>query len=393
MRILLVNHTARPHTGGLNRMVVETCALLHAAGHDVALAYDDGGPAAVPCRFFSLPPATVPHDVMRAAVTQLVKDFQPEVLQLHTADHPFFRAEIATLAPTCRFIHDQSLFCSGGDRMSGAFAPCQRPHGLACLAWHYAQGCGGKNPLGNLERWRRVQGWCEMKAPAALRLQVASAFMRRGLLENGYAAERIDVLPLFALAPAVASAPEPGLLLVASRLVKGKGVPVLLESLGMMRDVAWRLVVAGTGPQLGELRDAVIRLGLAERVEFVGELSPRDLDAWYARASVVVSPVVRPEPFGLVGIEAMARGKPVVAFAGGATEEWLADGETGLVVREKTAGALAGALTRMLGEAAVRERCGRNALVRSRAFAPERFVEGLMASFRRCVTGGQAQRK
>lgn len=388
MRILLVNHTARPHTGGLNRMVVETCALLHAAGHEVALAYDDGGPAAVLCPVYSLPPATVPHAMMRAAVMELVKDFRPEVLQLHTADHPFFRAEIATLAPTCRFIHDQSLFCSGGDRMTRAFAPCQRPHGLACLMWHHAQGCGGKNPLGNLERWRRVQGWSAMKAAGALRWQVASEFMRRGLLENGYAAERIDVLPLFALPTTVPSAPEPGLLLVASRLVKGKGVQVLLESLGMLRGLAWRLVVAGTGPQLGELRAKAARLGLAERVEFVGELAPRELDAWYARASVVVSPVVRPEPFGLVGIEAMARGRPVVAFAGGATEEWLADGETGLVVREHTAAALAGALGRMLGEAALRERCGRDALVRSRAFAPERFVEGLVASFRRCVAGG-----
>lgn len=338
-----------------------------------------------PCRVrFFLPPATAAHDVMRAAFGRLVKDFRPEVLQLHTADHPFFRAEIAALAPTCRFIHDQSLFCSGGDRMTRAFAPCQRPHGLACLAWHYAQGCGGKNPLGNLERWRRVQGWCEMKTAGGLRLQVASAFMRRGLLENGYAAERIDVLPLFALPPTVASAPEPGLLLVASRLVRGKGVQVLLESLGMLREVAWRLVVAGTGPQLGELRATVTRQGLTDRVEFVGELLPRELDAWYARASVVVSPVVRPEPFGLVGVEAMARGKPVVAFAGGATEEWLADGETGLVVREHTAGALAGAIGRMLRDA-LRERCGQGALERSRAFAPERFVEGLGASFRRCA--------
>ena len=387
MRILLVNHTARPHTGGLNRMVVETCALLHAVGHEVALAYDDDGPAEVPCPVFSLPPATVPHDVMRAAIEELAKDFRPEVIQLHTADHPFFRAEIATLAPTCRFIHDQSLFCSGGDRMSGSLAPCHRPHGLACMFWHYAQRCGGKHPLGNAERWRRVQGWCELKGAGALRLQVASEFMRRGLLENGYATGRIDVLPLFALPPVVATAPDPGLLLVASRLVKAKGVQLLLESLARIQEQPWRLAVAGTGPLLGELRNLSNCLGLARRVTFLGELSPRDLDPWYSRASVVVSPVVRPEPFGLVGIEAMMRGKPVVAFAGGATEEWLADGETGLAVRELTAPALAAALTRILSDAALRERCGANALGRSRAFAPERFVQRLIVSFRECAAG------
>ena len=391
MRILLVNHTARPHTGGLNRMVVESCALLHAAGHDVALAYDDGGASEVPCAVFKLPGATAPLETMRSEVARIVQEFRPNVLQLHTADHPIFRAEIASLVPTCRFIHDQSLFCSGGDRMTRDFVPCQRPHGLACLTQHYAQGCGGKNPLGNLERWQRVQGWGEMKTARQLRLQVASEFMRRGLLENGYAADAIDVVPLFAVAPTVADATEPGLLLVASRLVKGKGVQVLIEALARIREVAWRLIVAGTGPQLEELQNLVRQRGLAGRIEFVGELAPRALDGWYARASVVVSPVVRPEPFGLVGIEAMVRGKPVIAFGGGATEEWLRDGETGLVVREHTASALAAAVARMLAEAALRERCAAGARARGGAFAPTRFVGELLRSFEKCRAGFAAR--
>ena len=275
--------------------------------------------------------------------------------------------------------------------MTRAFAPCQRPHGLACLFQHYAQGCGGKNPVGNWERWQRVQGWCEMKTAWQLRLQVASEFMRRGLLENGYAADAIDVVPLFAVAPTVADATEPGLLLVASRLVKGKGVQVLIEALARIREVAWRLVVAGTGPQLSELRNLVRQHGLDGRVEFVGELAPRELDGWYARASVVVSPVVRPEPFGLVGIEAMVRGKPVIAFGGGATEEWLRDGETGLVVREHTASALAAAVARMLAEAALRERCAAGARARGGAFAPTRFVGELLRSFEKCRAGFAAR--
>ena len=387
MRILLINHTARPHTGGLNRMVVETCGLLQAAGHEVALAYDDGGASAVACRVFALPAVTVEDAEMREAVGRLLKEFQPEVVQLHTADHPFFRSAIARIAPTCRYVHDQSLFCSGGDRMTGAWEPCHRPHGVGCLAWHYALGCGGKNPVGNLARWRRVQAWCEMRGATSLRLQVASEFMRQGLLENGYAADRIDVVPLFAVAPVVETATEPGLLLVASRLVKGKGVTVLLEALAGLREASWRLAIAGTGPQLGELRALAARLGLAERVEFVGELPPAELDAWYSRASVVVSPVVRPEPFGLVGIEAMRRGKPVVAFAGGATEEWLVDGETGLVVRERQAGALAAALKRILEDAALRGRCAVAAREGANRFAPERFVQRLLESFEACRAG------
>jgi glycosyltransferase involved in cell wall biosynthesis len=304
MRILLVNHTARAHTGGLNRIVVETCGLLVSARHSVALAFNDGGASEVACPTFALPADDAPDAAMRAAFEDVLQKFQPEVVQLHGADHAFFRTEIARRVPTCRFIHDQSLFCSGGDRMSGDFAPCHRAHGTACLALHYATRCGGKNPFGNWERWRRVQRRCEMKNEPRLRLQVASEFMRRGLLENGYDAERIDVVPLFAIPPNTPPQTEPDLLLVASRLVKAKGVHLLLRALATIADAPWRLVVAGTGPEFSALQNLAHELALRERVRFTGELTPRELDAWYARAAIVVSPVLRPEPFGLVGIRA-----------------------------------------------------------------------------------------
>ena len=68
------------------------------------------------------------------------------------------------------------------------------------------------------------------------------------------------------------------------------------------------------------------------------------LARWYARSQLVLFPVLRQEPFGLVGVESLAYGKPIVAFAGGAVDEWLWPGETGLRVEGRSADAFAAAL-------------------------------------------------
>jgi glycosyltransferase involved in cell wall biosynthesis len=383
MRILVINSSARCHTGGLHRMVTESCEWIQEAGHTVALAYYDGGPSEVACATYRLPPGRE-TSVVRPALEEVLERFQPDVLQLHLAEAAFFVREVGNLVPTCRFIHDQGWFCSGGNRMTRSFAPCHRPHGLACLFWHYAIGCGGKNPWGNLSRWRQVDPRQAVKR-SRVRLQVASEFMRRGLLENDYPANQIDVLPLFAV-PAATKAPvEPGLLLVPSRLVKGKGVDLLLRALAHVADLRWRLVIAGAGPQRRSLEDMSRELGLESRVEFLGELTPRELDSWYARCQVVISPVVRPEPFGLIGPEAMAHGKPIVAVEGGATGEWLADEETGIMVRERTPSALSEAIRRLLSDPELVKRLGQGARRRWEQYRPQTYVDRLVASFERCI--------
>ena len=125
--------------------------------------------------------------------------------------------------------------------------------------------------------------------------------------------------------------------------------------------------------------------GLAGRVKFLGELSPQELETWYARASVIVSPVLRREPFGLVGLEAMAHGKPMIAFEGGATNEWLVAGETGFLVAERSTAALAAALTQMLQSPTEARRMGGQARRRWENYRPEIYVTRLVASLERCI--------
>jgi glycosyltransferase involved in cell wall biosynthesis len=385
MRILLANESARAHRGGVNRMVVESCEWLQQAGHTVALAYFDAGPSEVSCRTYPWPNTADASEIAHT-VDRVLSDFQPDIIQLHhDAQPPLFPNALADHVPACRFIHDQSWFCSSDNRMARDGTPCHRPHGLSCLFWHYAQGCGGKSPIGNGQRWLRVQHRRSLQRVRYLRIQVASQFMKKGLLENDYPEEQIDVIPLFATRPRASAPTEPGLMLVASRLVKGKGVDFLISALKELPALPWRLAVAGDGPERITLEKLTEELELEKRITFLGELSPPELEKWYARTSLVLSPVLRAEPFGLVGVEAMAHGKPMIAFSGGATEEWLVDGETGMVVRERCVKAWARAMAVLLAQPELRRRMGEQARIRWENYRPEVFIARLVDSFYRCI--------
>ncbi|MBN9691969.1 MAG: glycosyltransferase family 4 protein [Verrucomicrobia bacterium] len=384
VRVLLINDSARPHNGGMNRVVVETCDWLARAGHTVGLVYQDEGPVEVTCPTFALPEGGTPE-----AFRAQVESFQPDVIQIHYVRRPGLLTEAAALRPSCVFLHDQTWFCPSGDRMDRWFNPCHRPHSAQCLFWNYAQGCGGKHPVGNWQRWRRTEALSVLKTLDRVRLQVASRFMQQGLEENGYQTSRVDLVPLFADPPVVPAQTEPGLLLLPSRLAPGKGVDLALRAMAGLKDVPWKLVIAGHGNQRGELQRESAALGLTDRVTFLGEISPTELHGWYARAQLVLFPVIRREPFGLIGVEAMAHGRPIVAFQGGAVDEWLTPGVTGLGVVERTPAAFGAAVRTLL---TAPERCremGTAARQHYAQFHPTAYVERLLESFRRTQAGAR----
>ena len=380
MRILLIGERARAHNGGLNRVVTETCAGLAHAGHEVGLAYHNDEPEVDGIDLFRLSRGGTAEEVAEAHAR-----FRPDVVQVHYLADPGILPAIVGLGPTAVFLHDQTWFCSVGDRMTPDSKPCHRPHGVACLAWHYAQRCGGLKPWANWNLWKYTRQLAALKGLRSARIQVASRFMASGLAENGYEMERVDVVPLFSAPPPADAAVEPGLVLLPSRLVPAKGVQVALDALAMIHQTPWRLAVAGDGWRRGELETQARRLGIADRVRFLGEIPPAELATWYARSQLVLFPVLRQEPFGLVGVESLAYGKPIVAFAGGAVDEWLWPGETGLRVDVRSAEAFAAAIRELLTDPARCAVMGAAARQRYPQFRPEAYIGRLVASFERTL--------
>ncbi len=161
---------------------------------------------------------------------------------------------------------------------------------------------------------------------------------------------------------------------MACRLVEQKGIPYALEALRRIRAAFPRahLVIAGDGELADELRRLASRLGVADRVHWLGWRA--DAAELMAAFDVFLLPSLH-EGFGLVLLEAMARRAPIVASRVGAIPEIVIDGETGILVEPRNAEALAQAMTHLLNDRALRKYMGLLGAARlEEHFSVERMV-------------------
>ena len=150
------------------------------------------------------------------------------------------------------------------------------------------------------------------------------------------------------------------------------GVDVLIGAFAQLRalcpDVALELRIVGDGAQRDALREQAERLGIARSVVFVGRVPHPEVPA-ILKGFDIFCALSRAESFGVAVVEAAACGLPVVAAAVGGLPEVVADGRTGFLVPPVDEAAAAKALARLIGDAGLRERMGREA----RAFVEERY--------------------
>lgn len=130
------------------------------------------------------------------------------------------------------------------------------------------------------------------------------------------------------------------------RIVYEKGLHVLLDAWPLVREQA-RLVIAGTGEQLGPLRAQAHALRIADAIDFVGFITNEDRDRLYHAADLAIFPSLY-EPFGIVALEALANACPLIVSDAGGLAEVVQNGVTGLVVPRENPGALADAITAAL---------------------------------------------
>jgi glycosyltransferase involved in cell wall biosynthesis len=176
-------------------------------------------------------------------------------------------------------------------------------------------------------------------------------------------------------------------LLSVARLERNKGLHVLADALGSLKDLAWRWVIVGDGPFRGTLEASLARNGLLERTVMTGRLHDAPLHAWYEAASLFVHPT-QYEGSSIVTLEAMAHRRPVVATTAGGLPDKVRVGETGWLVPPGDAPALARVLRTAIGagqEFATMGVAGR-ALVEAE-FSWDRSADRMLAVFDELRTG------
>jgi D-inositol-3-phosphate glycosyltransferase len=219
----------------------------------------------------------------------------------------------------------------------------------------------------------------ERRIVAAADRLVAANAIERSELASAYGADpaRVAVIPCGVdtdvFTPGDATAARAGLdlppgplLLYVGRIAPIKGLETLLDAVGCLRGAGTLARLAVVGGETDEpidgheadVRRRAAALGLGDAVTFIGAQPQQRLRDWYVAADVTVLPSYY-ESFGMVALEAMACGSPVVASRVGGLQTTVRDGLTGLLVPEGDPCALAETITRVLGDDVLRWRLGR----------------------------------
>lgn len=318
---------------------------------------------------------------------EIVNREDPDAIHIHNIGNPAVAAACCALRPTLQSVLGHSFYCPGGLKyLPRLNRECHRAFGPGCLASAFLTHCNSIRPgiLWNSYRLSRQM----MRRVHTLFFLTPSEFQARWLLKNGIPAERVQVLHPFAELPqesastAETSAPE---LLFAGRIFPQKGLHIVLSALRYVTS-PFHLTVAGDGPDWERSKTLVNRFGFSANVSFPGWCSSDTLTRYYRNSHLVIVPAIWPEPFGIVGIEAMSYAKPVVAFRVGGIPEWLEDGVTGLLAAPGNAQDLAKKISILLENPEMAREMGRKGRQSVEArFAPQQHISRLMEIYARVV--------
>ena len=172
---------------------------------------------------------------------------------------------------------------------------------------------------------------------------------------------------------------EPGdYLAFVGRVTPEKGIKEALE-LSRATGIRLRAAAKVYSPSEKAHFEEVVQPALdADEMDFLGEVGPKDRDPLFAGALATVMLGGWPEPFGLVAIESMATGTPVIARRAGASTETIEHGVTGFLVDDVGEAEMAVELCRDLDRTAIRERT-------IERFSPGRMVDEYEAAYRRVL--------
>lgn len=340
MRIAVVNWSSR-QTGGVERYLAGVIPGLVTRGHAVSLWYDQDEPSdrlrivsGEQVSEHQLPMAPV-------AAEASVRAWRPDVIFLHNLDDVGRTALLQSLAPTVFFAHAYYGTCISGTKthQSRGPSPCHRTLGAPCLLHYFPHRCGGRNPLTMVRLYRKETRRRDLLGGYAA-IVTASEHMRREYIRNGAGDAHVHALPMYAVeqtqfraevGPPIADN-SPVRLAFIGRMDPLKGAARLLESLNLVRQATGREVIAtlaGDGPERVVLERLVGELPMGTSVTFPGWLDDSARTALLDSIDLLVVPSLWPEPFGMVGPEAGARGVPAAAFDVGGVRAWLTPGTSG----------------------------------------------------------------
>jgi len=409
MKILFLNTFSTVH-GGAERLLFDTSTELLAEGHQVAMvvAHDDRRspnpefwPSAI--NRYYVPELIVPvadrrsYNMFRQTesfadgiryLQDIIDIENPDVIHIHNFPSVEVLKELRIDVPIIRTIHSYENQCQNHMKRLPDGSACTHPMGKAC-----EELCGLEKTF-KATRVRMENAFMKRRFD---RFIAISEYIEGVMLSNGFPADKIAVLPNFTRFDGpLPDVTEEDAILYVGRLTPEKGLIELIDAVGRSESRP-KLIVVGKDGVLGQstFQDEVTRKAEESGVdvEFNGWLVGDDLRRAYGRAKAVAFSSVWPEPFGLVGIEAMTQEKPVIAFDCGGVSQWLDHGETGYLVPHLDIDAFASRIDDLFGVDELRRRMGKTARERARQeFTARIYTEKLLGIYKETLNESAADR-
>ncbi len=346
MRVLLITDWLGG-IGGAERYLMGVRDGLRAAGDDVRLLTSDVGSAGDGSaeyrahgseRLAAKAMLQLANPFAVRAVRHALREFRPDTVLLNMFEHQLSPAILAPLGrvPTVLTVTDYKGICPISSKLLPDGTLCRVNAGLVC----WRSGCV------SLAHWIRDRPRYALIRAGRKRLRrvlACSRWMQRELALAGVESEHLT-LPV--PAPGAGFRREPSAhptFVYSGRLDRTKGLPLLLRAFAHARRSAptAALRIVGAGPDRSALEELTRTLGLESAVTFRGWIAPDAVEQELTDAWAAVVPSQWAEPLGLVALEAIVRGIPVIASAAGGLGETVEHGVSGLLFQNGDQDALA----------------------------------------------------
>lgn len=279
-----------------------------------------------------------------AELTKLLRDEAPDIIFMCDVRNLALLNVLKNYGGLVTMSHDNWLSCMRGTCTTYfRRSICTHNSSYRCLL----HGCFvRKNPVGAEGRFNSLSDQeAVLESHRGITVHVvASHYMKERLVQHGFDPHQVRVVGCFTEmllpVPQLTENDHTPSIAFVGRIDRYKGVDYLMRALAQLL-TPFRCSVIGDGPYLPYCKALSRSLGIRGLVDFTGWLSRDKLAAPLTKSTVIVVPSIWPEPFGLVGLEAMTCSKPVVAFDVGGISEWLRDGTNGYLVPVKSVAVLA----------------------------------------------------
>ena len=373
MRVVLWQELFWPHIGGIEILSAKLICALRERGHELVVATRQDSPdlpseaeyQGIPIYRYPFPGWAFTHGKLdalvetRRQVMRLIRDFQPHLVHLNSFGPSFLMYHMTLMENTVPLL--ATLHTTPKSILSKQ---------------SYDEDSLFKRTLCNAS-------WVSSVSEAVLnqaRELVPAIIPRSCVIYNG--------IKTPALRPSRLSFQSPRLL-VLGRLIRDKGVDLAISAFAAIADrfPELRMVIGGDGPERSSLEVHAASMGVADRIEFLGWVSPEKVPPLLNSATIVVMPSHR-EGLPSVALEAALMARPVVATHVGGVPEVVTDRKTGLLVPPGNELALAIALRHLLDKPDTAARLGEAARARAQQiFGFTKYVDTYEALYYRLTAG------